>query len=264
MEWLKADFHLHTQDDHCDILFYSAYELIDRCADLGYSIIAIANHRIFTYEEAWQDYALERNMLVIPAVEACIGRAHVLILNANKDANNIHSFEDLEDYKSSHDVFIVAPHPFSFDPICLRDKLYDYAHLFDGVEIHNFHTKHYNPNKKAEAFARKYGKTLVGNSDGHYLRHIGKTYTEIKADLTLSSVMAALREGEVRVVTEPLGFLEAFNLHFLLRLGGCRRVLRRMFPGVFFKDHPDIRDVKSDKKNQAILNSVAKTTNSSN
>ena len=156
MEWLKADLHLHSGEDQFDVLYYSAYELMDRCAALEFRVIAITNHIIFTYKKAWREYAAERGMLLLPGVEASIRGKHVVILNAEEEANKLHSFADLAAYKKSHDVFIIAPHPFAWSPICLRDKLYHHADLFDAVEIHNFYTKLINPNRHAIKFAEKF------------------------------------------------------------------------------------------------------------
>ncbi len=226
MEWLKADLHMHSKEDHFDVLSYSAYELMDRCAELHFRVIAITNHIIFTYKESWREYAAEKGMLLIPGVEASIQGKHVLILNADVDANRLRSFEDLAAYLRSNDVYVIAPHPFSWSPICLREYAYKYADLFDAVEIHHFYTKHLNPNKRAYRFAEEYDKCLIANSDCHHPRYLGKTYSLIHTEFTISSVLDALRRGDIKIVTEPLGSVEAFNLHTYLRIGQFKRAVR--------------------------------------
>jgi len=228
VKWLKADLHMHSGEDQFDVLGYSAYDVIARCAELDFNVIAITNHIIFTYEEAWRDYAANKGILLIPGVEASIQGKHVLLLNADAGANHLKTFEDLADYKNANDVYVVAPHAFSWSTICLRDLAYLHADLFDAVEIHHFYTKQLNPNKKAYAFAREYNKILIGNSDCHHHKYIGKTYSQIKADQNIDAVMNALRAGAIKVVTEPLGNIEAFNLHTYLRIGQFKRALRVM------------------------------------
>ncbi len=236
--WLKCDLHLHSGEDHYDILFYTAYDLMDRCAALNFDVIAITNHVDLTICRDWKDYAADRGMLLIPGVEACIGSKHVLILNADADAGKIRTFEDLRAYKASHDVFIVAPHPFGWTPICLNRKAEEYAELFDGVEWHHFYTKSFNPNKKAEAFAHRHGKPILANSDCHHLGYLGETYSWIKAEKTVPSVLDALRRGEIEIVSRPMGFWRAFYIHGVLRMGQVRRGIKALAPQVFFPAHP--------------------------
>lgn len=228
MDMLKADLHLHSGEDFYDIIPYSAHELIDRCASHRFQVIAITNHRIMTYSDAWRDYAAERGILLIPGVEAKIQGRHVVILNSSDDANRLRTFEDLKAYRQANDVYVIAPHPFYSSSICIRDKLYEYADLFDAVEIHHYFTTFYNPNEKARKFAKEYGKPIIGNSDCHKLKHIGKTYSKIDAESNLSSILDALRNGHVEVVSQPLGMWEAISLLSYHRFGEGKRALRLM------------------------------------
>jgi len=227
MEWLKADFHLHSREDQFDFIPYSAFELIDRCATLGYQVLAITNHRRLTFRQDWIPYAEDRGILLIPGVEADIRGRHVLLLNADKEADKIRTFEDLRAYKKSHDVIVVAPHPFHWSFICLHGLLRRHIDLFDAVEIHSFYTRFFNPNKTAQRFATEYKKPLIGNSDCHRLDQLDLTYSMVRADPTISSVLQALRQDQVKVVSSPLTFIEAFNLLHLLRINQLRRMLKR-------------------------------------
>lgn len=228
MEWLKADFHLHSGEDRLDIIPYPAWELIDRCARLGYKVISITNHQVFTFEEHWRDYAQERGILLIPGVEANINGRHVLILNADGDANRLQTFEDLAAYRMSHNVVIVAPHPFHWSLICLRARLESYLSLFDAIEIHSFYTKRFDPNRKAQQFAEANGVPLVANSDCHHLSQLDRTYSRVFADMNVASVLNSLRKGDVQIVTEPLDGAEVLRLLIYLRIGQAKRLLRRL------------------------------------
>jgi predicted metal-dependent phosphoesterase TrpH len=235
---LKADLHLHSGEDFYDFIPYSAHELIDRCASHRFQVIAITNHRIMTCSDAWKDYAAERGILLIPGVEAKIKGRHVVILNSNDDANKLRTFEDLKDYRQANDVYVIAPHPFYSSSICLRDKLYEHADLFDAVEIHHYFTTFYNPNEKARKFAEAYGKPLIGNSDCHRLTQLGKTYSQIDAEFNLSSVLDALRRGRVDVVSGPIGTWDAISLMSILRFVQIKRAFRSMARKLGLKPDP--------------------------
>ncbi|MBU0518421.1 PHP domain-containing protein [bacterium] len=260
MDWLKADFHAHCGEDVCDILFYTAHDLIDRYAELGFQVMTISNHITLTFSEDWRRYAEEKGMLLIPGVEASIDNKHVLILNADEDANRIRTFDDLKTYKASHDSFIVAPHPFSFASICLNDDTYKHADLFDGVEWHHFYTRGFNPNLKAKQFAAETGKTLIANSDCHDLGYLGEVYTLVKAAPTWESISSALRRGEVEIKTQPLSTLRSLYIHHILRMGQVRRSMRRLLPHVFYKDHPYPITKRERHRSNLVENRTAKKT----
>ena len=58
----------------------------------------------------------------------------------------------------------------------LRGLLDAHADLFDAVEWTYFWTKVTNFNARAARWAQAHGKPLVGNSDLHDLRQLGRTY----------------------------------------------------------------------------------------
>lgn len=228
MEFLKVDLHLHSGEDHVDVLPYSAFQLINRCAELRYEVICIANHKVLTYSDTWRQYAEERGILLLPAVEAKIEGRHVLILNANNEANRLRTFADLKAYRESRNVFIIAPHPFYPAVVCLREKLYEHADIFDAVEFHSFYTDFYNPNRKAQKFALETGKPLIANSDCHQLNQLGNTYSLLYAEPTIDSVLQSLRKGDVQVVSKPLSAESAFNIMINLRIGDVKRIFRQL------------------------------------
>ncbi|RJP80608.1 MAG: PHP domain-containing protein [Candidatus Zixiibacteriota bacterium] len=229
MVWLKADFHTHTNDCVFDGVTHSAIELIDHAARLGFQVLAITNHINVIFSERWREYAALRGLFLLPGVEANIQRKHVLIINADREADKLRTFEDLEVYRRSHNVLVMAPHPYYPGYICLRRKLERHRELFDAVEYNSFYTNRFNPNIPAARFARKTGMTLVGGSDTHRLHQLGKTYSMIQAEPDLESIFEAIRGGRVRVVSRPFQAHEAVQLAATLRMSSLRMDLKRLF-----------------------------------
>lgn len=228
MQWLKADFHMHTNDCIFDGIPHSACQLIDHAARLGFSVLSFTNHYYMIFSECWKEYAWERGILLLPGVEARIKGKDVLIINAARDADRLRTFEDLKAYRRMNDSLIVAPHPFYPGTICLRKKLYRHFELFDALEYNSFYTPFFNPNKKAEQFAREHNMTLLGGSDAHRLSMLERTYSLIKAELDTTSVFRAIREGDVEIVTRPMPSFEAVRLAAVLRLSTTRMDLKRL------------------------------------
>ena len=78
---LKADFHIHSNEDKRDLIAYSAREFIDAAAEKKFDVLALTNHDIFTYSQELSDYAAEKGILLIPGIESTIEGKHVVILN---------------------------------------------------------------------------------------------------------------------------------------------------------------------------------------
>jgi len=228
MEWLRADFHTHTSDCIYDGIPHSAVQLIDRAAQMGFRALAVTNHDYLIYSECWREYALERGVILFPGVEVEIGRRHVLIINASRDADRIKTFEDLRVYRRMNNSLIIAPHPFYPSLICLRRKLYQYWDLFDALEYNSFYTTFFNPNRRAVEFAQQVGLPLIGGSDSHRLSMLGKTYSLIQADFDPDSILQAVRAQRIKIVTQPLAAGEAFVLAAKLKLSTLRQDIKRI------------------------------------
>jgi len=205
----KTDLHLHTIDDPMDHhVKHTAEELIDKAARLGYTVLAITLHNRQFESFRIRDYAADRGITLIPGVEQDIEGAHVLLLNfARETADSIRTFADLRRARRP-DNLTVAAHPFYPNSVCLKDRLYEHAELFDAVEMSGFHHLHWNPNLKAEKAAAKLGLPMLGNSDTHTLEQFGSIWTEVECDSRAEGVIEALKKGRGRIQSRTLSALE--------------------------------------------------------
>lgn len=207
---LKCDFHLHTSDDPVDSVRYSSKELVDLAASRGYDVLSITNHGRMSWSDELVDYAAARNILLIPGIESLIDGKHVVVLNAGKDVEGVGTFGALKEYKSAHpELFVYAPHPFYPKRHCLWKELERNIDIFDGVEYCHFYLAFFNWfNNQAVRIARKHGRTVIGNSDSHNLRQFESTYTLVDAPKDAGSVLSALREGKVEIITRPIPLVD--------------------------------------------------------
>ncbi len=216
---LKLDFHLHTIDDPEDShVYHTAQELIDKAAILNYSVLSITLHNRQLWQQPIIDYALSKGILLIPGVEREIEGSHVLLINfKNAEVMAIKTFADLAKYKSTENL-VIAAHPYYPNSICLQDDVLKYWDLFDALECSGFFHKLWNPNRKTITLAEQKGKPLVGNSDTHTLEQFGTIWTEVEAEQTAASVIAAIKAGKAKVKSRPLRTRELFII-------GCKVVL---------------------------------------
>ena len=206
---LKVDLHLHTADDPVDRIHHSAFELVDRAAALGFDALAITLHDRQLIHARLSAYARERGILLIPGIERTIQRRHVLLLNFPQgEAERVHTLDDAARLKAKTGGLVIAPHPYFPAASCLHGALDGYSELFDAVEWSYFWTRPINFNARAAAWARAHGKPVVGNSDLHDLRQLGRTYSLVDAPADVDAICDAIRAGRIELCTSPVPLAE--------------------------------------------------------
>lgn len=213
---LKADLHIHVKGDPKDPwLDYDIYDLINDAKKKNFNVLGITNHnKLFTDKKAII-YASKLGILLIPGIEKNIEGKHVLIYNCNKYIEKIHSFKQLNDFKKKNPkILIIAPHPYFFSKICLKDKIIKYLDLFDAWEFSFFHTNFFNPNAKLKRIQKKYKKSLIGNSDVHNLTDLGLTYSLINSNQDAKSIILAIKKGNLEIVSKKLNINQFLSIIF--------------------------------------------------
>jgi len=193
---------------------------VDRAAELGFDALAITLHDSQFADPRVSALARERGVTLIPGIERTIGGRHVLLLDFPAGAAEaVRTMNDVARLKARYAGLVIAPHPYFPDPSCLRGELDAHADLFDAVEWSYFWTRGVNFNARAARWARKYGKPLVGNSDLHDLRQLGRTCSLVDAaSREASAICDAIRQGRVTLRTEPVPPLELAAVFSGMRL----------------------------------------------
>jgi predicted metal-dependent phosphoesterase TrpH len=206
---LKVDLHLHTGEDPVDRIHHSAVDLIDRAARLGFHALAITLHDSQFADPRVTAVARERGITLIPGIERTVQGRHVLLLNfPAAAAESVRSLEDVARLKARAGGLVIAPHPFFPSRTCLGRALDANPDLFDAIEWSYFWTRTIDFNRRAARWARVHGKPLVGNSDLHDLRQLGRTYSMVDAPRDAAAICEAVRQGRVTLHTSPVPLIE--------------------------------------------------------
>jgi predicted metal-dependent phosphoesterase TrpH len=226
---LKVDLHLHSSEDPLDVIPHDAHALIDRAAELGYDALAITLHDCQLSARRIVDHARDVGITLVPGVERTVRGRHVLLLNYPALATEgVRTFSDIVSLKQRWSAgIVVAPHPFFPDATCLRSKLERHRDLFDAVEWTYFWTIGLNFNARARAWAAARGKPIVGNSDLHDLRQLGRTYSLVSSERHPDAICAAIRDGHVEVRTSPVPPMELAQVIGGMFRRGKKRSARR-------------------------------------
>jgi predicted metal-dependent phosphoesterase TrpH len=215
---IKVDMHMHSGEDPEDGLRYPATALIDRAVELGYSAIAITCHCRVLEDERVFEYARQKGLLLIRAVEWNIQGRDVLLYNiTQRDAEKLLTFDDLRAYKHERgdDLLITAPHPCYPKGHSLGPDFEPNIDLFEAVEYASMHFSWLDIfNQRAMRIARKHQKPVVASSDAHNLWMFGRHYTMVDAEPTMSSIFRAIREGRVEPHSPPVKMWTSLRMFF--------------------------------------------------
>jgi predicted metal-dependent phosphoesterase TrpH len=201
---LKIDFHTHTAEDRRDFVRFTARDLIDRAVSAGFDALAITCHDAFLDSPALVRYAELRGILLLPGVEITASHAHIVVINPRFTPRRT-GYDLLEVPALCHEESLfIAAHPyFPFFP-SLRARLVAMLPWIDAIEFTSSHNALIDFNRAAVRTARRFGKSLVGNSDCHKLIQFGRTYTLVDAEKSLPSIVRAVRAGRCELRTTPL------------------------------------------------------------
>lgn len=228
----KVQLHCHSGSDPEDCLFHSDKDVIDRAALHSYDVLALTCHNKIVHTKELEHYAKKKGILLLPGIEKTVEKKHVLIVNAAKEAEFVHTFEDLETYKNNNpQSLIVAPHPYHPLPIklvSLGNHVKKYAHLFDAIEWSSFYSKYFRFNKKAQKKAAELNIPMIGTADNHVLRYLNHTYSLVHApQKTTHDIIRAIKNGNIEIQTKPMNlFMLSGMTARLLTLEYSRRMYR--------------------------------------
>jgi predicted metal-dependent phosphoesterase TrpH len=232
-DWIKIDLHIHTLDDPKDAVDFSAHQLLERARSFGFRVLAITLHdAVFDRKEVFAD-AAAMGILLIPAAEMRLLGADVIILNVTaEEAAGLKNFDDLRRLRErrGNSILTVAPHPFYIFGGSIGARLFAEIDCFDAIELCHFHIGPFNPNRRAQRVATRFGKPMIATSDAHRLHAFGHHYTSMPMPpaLTVENVLAGLRSGPLRLTSPASSLKDFFGAVYFGFLAHPFRVRRKM------------------------------------
>jgi predicted metal-dependent phosphoesterase TrpH len=202
---LKTNLHFHTKEG--ENVPYDIHQAVDCAREKGFDVLAYTSHKKFLCKEEYVKYAENKGILLIPSIEMEIDKKHIVVLNCDKEIEDVKSFQELADYKNKNpQILILAPHPFVFSLKSLRQRLLENIDLFDAIEMTVFSNKLFNFNKRAGEVTLKYNKPFIATSDTHFLKDFERGYALVNAsERTSEAVLSAVKKGNFQNRINPMG-----------------------------------------------------------
>ena len=209
--WIVADLHMHTSWSHdCST---DAAELVDHAEAEGLGAIAVTDHNVFGGALEAMDYALGRELVVIPGEEVKTdGQGEVIGLFLEREIPRGLSFADTVAAIREQGGLVYVPHPFDRlhaipDPRTLHRHLAD----IDVLEVYNARLLFEAFNDEALRFARKYDLTSGAGSDAHVLPGVGTGAVRMRAFRDPEEFLISLRSAEILRRPKSLAYLQSLK-----------------------------------------------------
>lgn len=158
------------------------------------------------------------DLLIIPGIEVSTNRGHLLILGARETFPKHADTKDVIRMARDLDCMVVAPHPYKGYPRSLGDV----SDLdVDAIETLNSRYIFGTFNKRATEMALRLNLPMLGNSDAHFVKMVGRAYTEVDSAQSVDAIFKAIASGKTKV------FGSRTPLHVQFQQA-CRGVKRRI------------------------------------
>jgi predicted metal-dependent phosphoesterase TrpH len=222
-----ADLHIHTSYSWDGTSTMSA--IMQSAKNKKLNIIAITDHDTIAGHDEARELAPKYNMQVIPGIEISTADGHLLAYFINKPIPAHLSLIRTIELIGAQGGICIAAHPvarfvhaISAEVLSVAACIPAFEDIFVGVEAINAGLLYQKSNVDAGILARKYGLSLVGNSDSHIYWTIGDAVTEFSGN-SISSLRKALINRE----TKPILISQKREFSYYTK-HVSRRVLRMM------------------------------------
>ena len=193
---MKIDFHVHSS--YSEDSFQSFEKIIERAEQMGLDGVVILDHNniegtdvLEAYMEShYRNIPLKDRLVVIRAGEYSTEEGHLIVIGLKTPLESIlrldhkwYKCKEVVEASKAQGAMIILAHPYRWKKRLPSDWLLS---QIDAIEVFNGRTcfvkGNYGANAKAVALAKQLGLPIVGGSDGHLIREIGKSYVNFDVD----------------------------------------------------------------------------------
>ncbi|WP_348612883.1 PHP domain-containing protein [Halobaculum rarum] len=198
---LRVDPHVHSDGSYDG---HDPVELVlEHAADIGLDGVVVTDHDAIEESLHAAEIADEYGLVGIPGVEVSTAAGHLLAIGVTECPPRGLPFEETVERVRDDGGVAVVPHPFQRSRHGVRKRNLGEC---DGIEVYNSMVFTGYRNRRARTFAARGEYPMLGASDAHSIRHVGRAYTEITLPsvdsetspetIDASTVVEAIRAGD--------------------------------------------------------------------
>ncbi len=200
---MKFDLHIHSKysgDSKCE-----PRDIIKTAEKRDLDGIAILDHNsIKGYEKAQK---VDTDLIIVPGIEVSTPDGHIIAMGLREEIGKQASISEAIDRIRERGALAIAAHPYRFwsgvgEKNILKNE-------WDGIDGQNGRGWGFR-NRQARALAEKMGVPVIGGSDSHRLKTIGKAFTMIGEADTWEDVIQKIEKGKTKIGGEDRTFKQTF------------------------------------------------------
>lgn len=189
---MKFDLHIHSiYSDDSDI---EPTDIIKTAEEIGLDGIAFLDHN--TLDGYFKAKNLETDLIIVPAMEVSTRDGHIMALGVEEKIEGRLSIEATTEMIREKGGLSIAVHPYRFRSGLGEKNVRD--HDWDGLEGLNGRCLK-RKNKKSQKMARDLDLPVIGGSDAHRLKSIGKAFTLFGNVKDWEQVIEEVKKGKTEV-----------------------------------------------------------------
>jgi predicted metal-dependent phosphoesterase TrpH len=176
--------------------------LLEHAADIGLNAVVVTDHDAIEESLRAARLAPEYGLVGVPGVEVSTADGHLLAIGVRECPDPGRPLPDTVAMVREAGGVAVVPHPFQRTRHGVPRRRLAGVDV-DGIETYNAWLFTGYRNRRAAAFARRYGHADLAGSDAHRVGTVGRAYTALDlppdGDVSAADVVAAIRRGDTAV-----------------------------------------------------------------
>ncbi len=201
---MKCDLHVHSHYSYDSDASIKA--IVDTAVKKGIDCIAITDHDEIKGAFEAVEYAKDKPILIIPAIEIKSKDGDIIALNVKENIEkNLSAEQTIRKIKEQGGFAIIA-HPFG-DWHGFKKDIKGFVGKIDAIEVLNASV--FFGNKKAKETVQKYNLAFSAGSDAHEAKFIGRVYLEIPGqDLSIEQILEAIKNKNCKAKGKEFSLFE--------------------------------------------------------
>lgn len=194
---MKIDTHIHSKYSKDSIT--PLEDIIAYAQKIGLKAIAITDHD--EIEGTWQIRKLEHDgLILIPGEEVSTTKGHIVAIGINDYVKPLQTPEETVDQIHDNAGIAIAAHPYCY----YRSGVGDIVRSLDveAMETKNSRFILGVSNYLAKRVSQNNRIPEIGASDAHFVKGIGRCYTEIPECDSVDEIIKNIKKGNTRACGE--------------------------------------------------------------
>lgn len=201
---MRFDLHIHSK--------YSGdskvvpREIVKKAERIGLDGIAVMDHNTLKGYRHIRD--MDTSLIIVPGIEVSTPAGHVIGLGLQEEIGRRSSVGEAVDVIREHGALVLAPHPHRYwSGIGEEGVLNNEFDAIEGLNGRSWKSK----NIKAQRMAEKIDLPMIGGSDAHRLKTVGKSFTIVNDVDDWEDVLDEVKDGRTNIGGAHRTLIQSFS-----------------------------------------------------